>query len=75
MKSIIGLLACVSLFASCNSAPPEPDGFEVEVFTKDHVHSRYCGHYRLNDVWYYAPSHRHSSSCRHTLENGVWVLR
>lgn len=73
MKSIIGLLVCASLFASCKSTPSEPEGFKVERIKHDHDHTRYCGHFLRNDTWYYAPQHRHKEGCPHTLENGVWT--
>ena len=73
MKSTIGLLVCLSLFASCKSTPAEPEGFKVKRINHDHDHSRYCGHFLRGTTWYYAPQHRHSAKCPHTLEKGVWI--
>ena len=75
MKSILSILVSVSLFSACWSSPPKPDGFLVESIKETHSHTRYCGHYRLGDTWYYAPNHRHTGVCRHALEAGVWILK
>lgn len=63
------LLAAIA----CKSVPPIPEGAAVRI-KQDHYHTRYCGHYRFGEQWYFIPQHRHGVDCGHELVNGEWIL-
>jgi hypothetical protein len=73
MKQACTLLVCLALAGACRSQHVQPTGAAV-IIQPTHMHSRYCGHYRYGDQWYYLPSHRHGVDCDHELVDGEWVL-
>jgi hypothetical protein len=74
MKRVLLLLVCLPFAGACRShVPAKPEG--VAVVIKDtHLHSRYCGHYRCGQHWYFLPQHRHGVDCGHELVDGEWIL-
>jgi hypothetical protein len=75
MKRLLPLFGL--LFLACNSTSEikvvHPDGVAVRILPT-HTHSRYCGHYRFQDTWYFKSQHRHGTDCGHVLIGGVWTL-
>jgi hypothetical protein len=68
------LLLVVSAFAfACSSQPVRPEGAAV-IIKQGHFHTRYCGHYRFHDQWYFMLQHRHGVDCGHELVDGDWTL-
>jgi hypothetical protein len=45
------------------------------IIHRGHQHSKYCGHYFHDGVWYFAYDHRHGAGCGHVLVEGVWRLK
>jgi hypothetical protein len=52
-----------------------PNGAQVVVVQKGHVHSTRCGHYRHGNTWYLVKGHAHGARCGHVRVKGVWVIR
>ena len=73
MKRVLLVLLAVVPAAACKSQPPLPTGAAVRIL-EGHYHSRYCGHYRFGDQWYYLAQHRHGVDCGHEFVDGVWIL-
>lgn len=72
MRLLLASIALI-LVSACKSEPVHPEG--AAVLIKDsHVHTRYCGHYRFGEQWYFLPQHRHGVDCGHVLRDGDWVL-
>jgi len=69
------LLACLALTlaSACKSRPPVPEGAAV-LIRDNHFHTRYCGHYRYGNQWYFIARHRHGVDCAHVLVDGEWIL-
>ncbi len=73
MKRALFASLALSLAWACHGSPPKPEG--AAVLIKDsHYHTRYCGHYRFADQWYFIVQHRHGVDCGHVLEHGDWIL-
>lgn len=72
-RALLTLLTCTLAVAACKSAPPQPSGAAVRI-KEGHYHTRYCGHYRCGEQWYYLPQHRHGVNCDHELVGGDWIL-
>lgn len=69
-------LVCLALVAAtaCKSQPqPLPEGAAV-IIKQNHYHTRYCGHYRFGEQWYFIQQHRHGVDCGHELVEGEWIL-
>ena len=73
MKRSLLLLSLLSLAAACSSQPPLPEGAAV-IIKQSHFHTRYCGHYRFGNQWYFILEHRHGVDCDHEFINGEWIL-
>ena len=75
MKCALVSIACLVLGAGCSSPRPDvrPEGAAV-IIKDSHIHTRYCGHYRFGDQWYYLAMHRHGIDCGHEQVDGAWVL-
>jgi hypothetical protein len=71
-RAILASLLLSSLWA-CHGAPPKPEGAAV-IIKDSHIHTRYCGHYRFGDQWYFISQHRHGVDCGHELVDGEWIL-
>jgi len=71
-RALLVSLALTSVWA-CHGTPPKPEGAAV-IIKDGHYHTRYCGHYRFGDQWYFIAQHRHGVDCGHEQENGDWVL-
>lgn len=72
MKLLLPLLALLAVPA-CKSQPPMPEGAAV-IIKQSHYHTRYCGHYRFGQQWYFISQHRHGVDCDHELVAGEWIL-
>ena len=72
MKRLL-LLGILASCLGCRAPQPIPYGAEV-IIKRSHIHSRYCGHYRFGQRWYYVRQHRHGVGCGHELVEGVWIL-
>lgn len=73
MKRALFALLALSLVSACSSNPPIPEGAAV-IIKESHYHTRYCGHYRFGNQWYFIAQHRHGVDCGHELVNGDWIL-
>ena len=76
MKSTLLALLGLCLAAACASPHHDkviPEGAAV-IIHSDHIHTRYCGHYKFHDQWYYIPMHKHGVNCGHELVDGEWCL-
>jgi len=73
MKPLLVCLAFLTVTA-CKSQPQAlPEGAAV-IIKQSHYHTRYCGHYRFGDQWYFIQQHRHGVDCGHELVNSEWIL-
>jgi hypothetical protein len=72
MKLLLPFVALLAATA-CKSQPPVPEGAAVRI-KQDHYHTRYCGHYRFGNQWYFIAQHRHGVDCDHQLVSGEWIL-
>jgi len=73
MKHALRTLLVLALATACHSAPPTPEGAAVRI-KEGHFHTRYCGHYRFGDQWYFIAQHRHGVDCGHEKVDGEWIL-
>ncbi len=73
MKRALFALFALSLAAACGGNPPQPEGAAV-LIKDNHFHTRYCGHYRFGQQWFFIAQHRHGVDCSHELVDGVWIL-
>ena len=73
MKRALLTLALFPFAAACSHNPPKPEGLAV-IIKQGHYHTRYCGHYRYGNQWYFIEQHRHGVDCGHELVNGEWIL-
>jgi len=74
MKRALLALLAVTLVSACKTpTPPTPTGAAVRI-KEGHYHTRYCGHYRFGNQWYFIEQHRHGVDCGHELVNGEWIL-
>ena len=71
-RSLLAALVLCLAFA-CGSEIVRPEGAAV-IIKKTHFHTRYCGHYRFGDQWYFLAQHRHGLDCDHELVDGEWTL-
>ena len=71
--SLIASPILLALASACSNTPPRPEGAAV-VIKESHTHTRYCGHYRFGNQWYYLPQHRHGVDCGHEQLDGEWIL-
>jgi hypothetical protein len=68
------LVLAFLLAPACATPPaPIPEGSAV-LIKESHHHTKYCGHYRFGDQWYFIYQHRHGVNCGHELVNGEWIL-
>ena len=72
MKRLL-LAALAFALAACSSHPPVPEGAAV-LIKQGHFHTRYCGHYRFGQQWFFMLQHRHGLDCGHELLDGEWTL-
>mgnify|MGYP001355731147 CR=1 FL=1 len=72
MKRAFVALLALSL-ASCSGNPPLPEGAAV-LIKDNHFHTRFCGHYRFGEQWFFMAQHRHGVDCGHELFEGFWIL-
>ena len=73
MKRALLALLALPLAVACGTSTPRPEG--AAVLIKDsHIHTRYCGHYRFGEQWYFIEKHRHGVDCGHVLVDGDWIL-
>jgi len=73
MKSALSLLLAFSFLTSCSSDQIRPEGAAV-IIKDTHFHTRFCGHYKFHDQWYFIEQHRHGVDCGHEKVNGEWIL-
>ena len=73
MKKALVVLAGLLSFSACSSSPARPEGAAV-IIKQGHFHTRYCGHYRFGDTWYFIEKHRHGVDCDHEQVDGEWIL-
>ena len=73
MKRALLASLALSLVWACHGTPPKPEGAAVMI-KDNHIHTRYCGHYRFGDQWYFIMQHRHGVDCGHVQEEGEWIL-
>jgi hypothetical protein len=71
-RALLASLALV-LASACSSRPSKPEGAAV-LIKENHYHTRYCGHYRFGEQWYFLAQHRHGVDCGHELVDGDWIL-
>ena len=72
-RAFVALLALSFAATGCGSATPMPEGAAV-IIRSSHYHTRYCGHYKYGEQWYFIEQHRHGVDCDHELVDGVWIL-
>ncbi|MEQ1892083.1 MAG: hypothetical protein ABL998_06035 [Planctomycetota bacterium] len=73
MKALLPFIVLLLSATACKSQPPVPEGAAVRI-KQDHYHTRYCGHYRFGEQWYFIAQHRHGVDCDHELVAGEWIL-
>ena len=73
MKRLTFLVALLASAACKGGPPPVPEGAAV-LIKQNHFHTRYCGHYKFGEQWYFIAQHRHGVDCDHELVDGVWIL-
>lgn len=73
MKRVLIALFALSFASACGSRPVRPEGAAV-LITQGHFHTRYCGHYRFGEQWYFIEKHRHGVDCDHEIVDGEWIL-
>jgi len=73
MKPFLASLVLLGAVACKTPTQPMPQGAAV-IIKQSHYHTRYCGHYRFGNQWYFIQQHRHGVDCDHELVNGDWIL-
>jgi len=74
MKRSLLFLSTLLLSSACSTPEVVPDGIEVRILP-GHNHTRYCGHYELEQSWYYVQNHKHAVNCGHETDDstGTWT--